>query len=106
MRPKVYVVSKGSHDFSKAEEHGDVVFLFQDKANVFATDQLVKDIEEKLQDSTELDYLILAGSMLPSAVAFHVLMEKHGAVHNLIYSFKNENYEIRTIADRQFSVAR
>lgn len=104
-RPKVYVVSKGSHDYKTAEEYGEVVFLYDEtrKPNVFASDALVKEVEEKLADSTEEDYLILAGSMLPSAVAFHVLIEKHRHVHNLLYSFKNNNYELRTVRGSQFA---
>lgn len=101
-KPKVYVVAKGSHDFSQAVEHGEITFLFSDKANVFAADQLVKDIEDKLAGSKPDDFLILAGSMLPAAIAFYVLMQKHGIVNNLIFSFKNNNYEIRSIRSAQF----
>ena len=102
-KPKVYIVSRGSHDYSVAAEHGDIVYLFEDKANVFASDKLVKTIEERLAGSTPDDYLILSGSMLPSSVAWHVMMRKHGLVNNLIFSFKNENYERRTIRGTQFA---
>lgn len=104
-RPRVYITAKGSHDYSKATEHGDLVFLYDEnnKANVFASDKLVKDIEKILADSTKEDFLLLSGGMTPAAVAFHVLMQKHGLVNNLLYSFANNNYELRTIRRGQFA---
>lgn len=105
--PKVYVISKGSHSYEAATAFGDLVFLYDDnkKANVFASDALVKEIEDKLARSTAEDFLILSGSMVPAAIAFYVLMQKHGEVQNLLYSFKNNNYELRTIRRGQFAPA-
>ena len=102
---KIYVVAKGAHEYSSAETYGEVVFLYDDdrKANVFATDALIKEIEEKLKDATADDYLIMSGSMLPSAVAFSVLLEKTGVVNNLLFSFRNSNYELRTVRATQFA---
>ncbi len=87
---RVYVTAKGSHDYSKAEEHGELIFLYDEdrKANVFASDALVKEIEERLSGSTPDDFLLLSGSMTPAAIAFSVMMQKHGLVNNLLFSFK------------------
>lgn len=104
-KPKIFATAKGSHEYTSALPYGELVFLYTEKANVFASDQLVKDLEKKLEGSTPDDFLILSGSMLPASLAFHILMEKHGHVHNLIYSFKNFNYELRTIRRTQFAIA-
>lgn len=106
-RPKVYVTSKGSHDYSLASEYGEITYLYDDerKANVFASDGLIKEIEEKLAGSTPDDFLIFSGSMTPAALAFYVLMNKHGVVQNLLFSFKHNNYELRTIRRGQFAAA-
>lgn len=106
-QPRVYVTEKGSHDYSKAAEHGELKFLYDksSRANVFASDALVKEIEEKLVDSNSDDFLLLSGSMTPAVISFYVLMNKHGLVQNLLYSFKNNDYELRTIRRGQFSPA-
>lgn len=103
--PRVYITSKGSHSYDKAAQYGEIIYLYDDskKANVFAADALVKEIEEKLVGATPEDFMILSGSMVPAAIAFFVLMQKHGSVNNLLYSFKNNNYELRTIRRSQFA---
>ena len=102
--PKVYVVQKSEHDFSRAKEFGEVVFLYDEdhKANVFAPDKLIHEIKAKLADSTPDDYLILSGSMLPAALTFFEWLDKHAICHNLLYSFRDGGYEVRTIRGSQF----
>lgn len=102
MKQTIFVVSKGPHDYTRAEEHGTLYYMFPDKVNVFASDQLLKDIHEKLRGSSSDDFLIMSGNMLASAMAFSVLMAKHGVVNVLIYSFKHVEYEVRTIRRGQF----
>lgn len=104
-RPKVFVVSNTGHDFSSAEQRGDVVYMFDGKINVFASDQLCKDISTMLRDSSPDDYVIPSGNALAACVAFSTMMEKHGKVNTLIFSFKNSEYEVRTIRRNQLTVA-
>lgn len=103
-KPTVYVVSDTGHDFSSAEERGTLKYMFDGKINVFASDKLCQDIQEAVRDSGPDDYLIPSGNALAACIAFAVLMEKHGKVNTLIYSFKNELYEIRTVRKKQFHV--
>lgn len=97
MTSKVFVPSEGSHDYTKAAQYGELTVLLDGKVNVFASDALFKDIKNGLEQSSPDDSIILSGNMLAAAMAFHVLMDRHGKVNVLIYSFKNEEYEIRTI---------
>ncbi len=105
--PKVYIVQKSEHDFSRAKEYGELVYLYDDehKANVFAPDKLIHEIKEKLKDSTPDDYLILSGSMLPAALTFFEWTDRHGICHNLLYSFRDGGYEVRTVRGTQFDDA-
>lgn len=105
MKPTIYVVSKGAHDYAMAEEYGELKYMFEDKVNVFAADQLVKDIQERVTDSSPADYLIMSGNMMAAAMTFYEMMTRHGAVNVLIWSFKHEKYEVRTVRRGQFTPA-
>lgn len=105
MKPRVYVVADTGHDFSAAGEKGDLTFMFDGKINVFASDKLCQDIVEAVKDSSPDDYLIPSGNALAACVAFAALMERHGKVNTLIYSFKNEIYETRTVRKKQLTTA-
>lgn len=93
----VYIVSDAGHDYSTAAARGTLVFLWNSKINVFASDQLVKDIAAKLMGSQPEDFLLPSGNSLATCTAFAHLLLKHGKVNMLIYSFRNEVYEARTI---------
>lgn len=98
---KVYVVSDTGHDFSGCLKYGDPVFIYEGKTNVFAVDQMCREIHAVLKDSDQADYLITSGNSLAACAAFGIMMEMHGAVNALIYSFRNVGYELRTIRRHQ-----
>lgn len=100
---KVYIVSNTGHDYTPAERRGDLVFIFGSKVNVFATDKMVKEVEQCLKDSSSEDFLLASGAAPASCAAFSVLMRKHAKVNFLIWSFRNQVYEIRTVYKSQFS---
>ena len=105
-KPNVFIVAKGPHDYSKAADKGELTYLFPDnKVNVFASDQLASDVAAKLAGSTPDDFLILSGNMVAASIAFAVMLLKHGAVNVLIYSFKSDCYEVRTIRQGQCNLA-
>lgn len=103
--PKIYVVSDTGHEYSKAESRGELVFLFTGKVNVFASDMLVKDIETKLDEASEHDFLLPSGNAVANCIAFTTMLNKFGKVNVLIFSFKHEAYEVRTIRKSQFKTA-
>lgn len=102
MKPKVFVVANTGHDYSSAEQRGELVYLYDGKVNVFASDKLIRELQEKLKNSTPDDFLILSGNQLAASIAFHLMIQMHGLVNILIYSFKNGIYEIRTIRKSQY----
>ena len=103
MRQKVYVVANTGHDYSAAEQRGELTYLYDGKVNVFASDKLVKELEDKLSGSTPDDFMILSGNQLAAAIAFSIMMRVHGVVNILLYSFKHGIYEIRTIRRTQYA---
>ena len=100
-RPTVWCTQDTKHNYSSANQRGDLVFLYEDKVNVFATDMLASEIREKLKGSKEDDFLIPSGNAIAACIAFSVLMEKHGVVNVLIFSFRSNLYEIRSIRKAQ-----
>ena len=100
--PTVWIVSDSGHDYSTAKKFGEVSFLYNDKINVFASDKLVKELCAKLQNSNKNDCVLPSGNSLATCLTFSILMSKHSMVNMLIYSFRNQMYEVRTILKSQF----
>lgn len=97
----VYIVSDSGHDYSTAQKYGQLKFLYDGKINVFASDKLVKDLREQLCESSEGDYLLPSGNSLATCAAFSILLNMHGIVNILIYSFRNRVYEVRSVTRAQ-----
>ena len=99
--PQIFAVHDNGHDLSAAAKYGRVAFLFsrEEKINVFAADLLVRTVRERLADATEDDYLVLTGNTIACCVAYSYLLKTFGRVNILIFSFRNSEYELRTIRD-------
>lgn len=102
--PTVWVISDSGHDYTKAAPLGEVKFVFDGPVNVFASDRLVKEIEAKMVDAQEGDYVLPSGATLANCLIFTLLCLRFGKVSILIYSFKKQNYEVRTIHLNQFKM--
>lgn len=99
MTTNVYVVADRGHDLSAAREFGEVVFLAPFVPNVFATDNMAKRLNEKLQDSRPEDYLLASGSLPVNMMAFGSMLLKHGKVNLLIFDPKLGRYVRRVITE-------
>jgi hypothetical protein len=97
----VYIVSNSGHDYSTAQNLGVLKFLYDDKINVFASDKLVKELRAKLEGSTPADYVLPSGNSLATCLTFAILLDLHGIVNILIYSFRNRMFEVRSISKNQ-----
>ena len=96
---KVWVSADSSHDVSMAKSFGEVVTVVPGKVNVFGSDSLKKQVYEVLKDSKPDEYVILAGNMLASALVYEAMMNYHGVVNVLIFSFSQNKYEVRSIRE-------
>lgn len=97
--PKVFVVSKSYHDYSAAEEYGELVYLAEVPINKFSTSAMVRLCEEKFQESDLSDYILVAGPQIMGIVATNCFMQIHGRLNLLLYkaSPKGDRYLARTI---------
>ena len=98
--PKVWAVSDSGHDFSKTAEFGQLEFVLPGKANVFCSDQLNKEICERLASADEGDYLVMAGTSLALCMCYVYFMKAFGKCNCLLFSFRTSSYELRTILDK------
>ena len=82
---KVYIVNKSSHDFSKAEKYGELVFMTKGRLNRFATNDMIRQFEESMANSSKDDYLLLCSLNVMNALACSVFARKHGSLNLLLY---------------------
>ena len=83
MAPKVYVTQETSHDFRKAEEFGEIVFLSVDNRDDFRTlsksehnERLLRHLRRGLREFSDDDFLILTGSPYVRAAVLWILGHK------------------------------
>ena len=102
MRNVVFAVAESGHDLSKTSAFGELRYLFgkDAKINIYSTDALQETISRKLEDAEEDDFLVLTGNTTACCIAYCCLMKKFSKVNLLIYSFRGDEYELRTIRDR------
>ena len=83
--PKVYVVNKSSHDFSKAEQFGELVFCTEGRMNRFGTNDMVRKFKDTMEGSKKTDYILLCSLNVMNSLACSVFARKHGALNLLLY---------------------
>ena len=94
-KPKVYVVSGSSHDFSQAKKFGELVFLSEGPMNRYAVNDMYRQFWARMEGSNEDDYLLVCGLAIMNAVAASILMSKHNKINYLL--FKKGGYLERNI---------
>lgn len=85
MERKVFVVNKSNHDFSPAEKFGKIIFLSEGKMNRYATNSMLRQFKELLQDSTKDDYIVLCSLNVMNSIACALFAAMHGTLNLLLY---------------------
>lgn len=96
---KVFVANKGHHAYHDAAKYGDVVFLTEGRPNLFQSDNLYATLREGLEVAGPEDFLVLSGNILPSAIAMHILLKKHGVANLLVWMGNQNRYARITLAE-------
>ena len=94
-RPTVYIVNRSAHNFSPAEQFGELMFMTQGLINRFAISEIYRTFQEFLQNSKPEDYLLVSGMSSQLVVATAILAQKHGRVNFLLW--KDGEYLERTL---------
>jgi len=91
--PKVYVVSNGGHDFSKAQVFGSPVFLSHGTVNKFRITEMAREFGRLMEGSQPDDYIIPNGPTAMSAIACSLFAYKHGRLNLLLWKKGQTHYE-------------
>jgi len=97
MSRKVFVVNNSGHDFSTAEEFGELVYLSEGMFNSFDLNKMYRMFAELLVDSTQEDYILMSGLPQMNMIASAIFGYMHGRVNILLYSSRNNNYQFKEI---------
>lgn len=89
--PKVYVVNKGSHDYSDAKRFGELHFLSEGPISKYAVSKIYREFAMILRESTPLDYVLLTGLTTMACIACSCFSFLHEGKLNLLI-FKNGKY--------------
>lgn len=87
---KVYIVNKSSHDFSAAEQYGDIVFLSEGPMNRYSTNNMFREFIGKMRYSSKKDYIVPCSLNVMNSIACALFAHKHGTLNLLL--FKNGIY--------------
>lgn len=99
--PNVYIPNLGYHNYEDAKRFGELVPLTDRKkgVNVFAVDNLVASLTERLRDATGEDYVLLSGYNLINIVVAHYFLRKFGRVKVLMWEGNAHKYKELTLSE-------
>lgn len=87
---KVFIVNKTGHDFSDAENYGELVFLSEGPMNRYSTNNMIRVFKEKMKASEEIDYIVPCSLNVMNAICCAIFAHMHGKLNLLL--FKNGKY--------------
>lgn len=97
MRTKVYIANRSGHDFTPAEQYGELVYLTDGTVTVYDTNRIYRMVAEKLNDSSPDDYILPTGISTVTIVAVQCLSLMHNGVVRYLIWKPNGSYEVRVL---------
>ena len=94
---KVYVVARGLHDWSKASEYGEIVFLSTSPLGRTAVSNMVRAFAPLLKKSSKEDYLVITGLSVMCSIACVLFALKHKRLNLLLFDAGGEKYIKRVV---------
>ncbi len=92
---KVYVVNNANHDYSKAEQYGELMYVTRGKLPIFKTSTVRAMLEKGLVKFTKDDYLLISGPAIVNIIAATILYNKFDTVKFLVFDAKQQDYVVR-----------
>ncbi len=93
--PRVYIVNRSAHDYSRAEAFGDLVYLSSGPMSRYEVNNMVRQFSEGLATSAPSDYLVMSGLAMMNSIACAIFTLKHHRLNLLL--FKNGTYVERNV---------
>ena len=92
---KVFIINKSAHDFSAAEEYGELVFMSEGSMNRYATNNMHRMFSEHLENSTPEDFIVPCSLNVMNSIACAIFARMHGKLNLLL--FKEGEYVERNL---------
>lgn len=92
---KVYVTNKGPHNYTDAEQFGELIYCTDGPLDKFDLSEMYREISSAMADSGPDDYILLTSLTSLCSVACAYFAAKHGELHVLIH--KGDGYVERSI---------
>ncbi len=92
---KVFIVNKSSHDFSSAEQYGELIYLSEGSMSRYATSNMHRAFTEKMKGSKETDHIVPCSLNVMNSIASAVFAVMHGRLNLLL--FKSGSYIERNL---------
>lgn len=99
----VYIVNDAGHDYSDAEQYGEVRALTVGDVNPLKIDRLAYHLARgigKFVESKE-DYLLISGTPILNALALTLWLKRFPQARVLQWNAKAREYEITTLTNEQ-----
>jgi hypothetical protein len=90
--PKVYVINKSSHDFSAAEQFGELVYLSDRTINRYATNKMYRQFDKTMRHSEATDYILITSLSVMNVIACVLFALRHKCLNLLIHKTDNNTY--------------
>lgn len=99
VKPIVFVVNEGYHDYTPAEEYGEIVFMSTDPNGIqqYNTSTMARLFQPYIDQSTPEDYILVTSYSVMVTVASAMFAHKHGRLNLLIYRPGDHRYAARNI---------
>jgi len=92
---KVFIVNRSAHNFSDAENYGELVFLSEGSMNRYSTNNMHRQFTEVMGNSHEDDHIVPCSLNVMNSIACAIFAKKHGKLNLLL--FKNGKYIERNL---------
>ena len=94
---KVYVVSKGLHNWSAAQPYGELVFLSTAPIGRTGISNMVRMFAPKLKRSEPEDYIVVTGLTVMCCVACVLFALRHKRLNLLLFDAATDRYVKRIV---------
>lgn len=94
---KVLVVNKSCHDFTAAEEYGEILYLTSGSVNRYSTSNMYRQFEREIKRSSPNDWIVLSGMTIMNSVVCAMFATIHKRLNLLIWKSNDKVYIERVI---------
>lgn len=94
---KVYIVAKGLHSWTAAEQYGELVFLSTSPIGRTGVSNMVRLFAPKLKGSDPEDYIIITGLTVMCSIACTLFALRHKRLNLLLFDAAGDKYVKRVL---------